>query len=221
MKDLEQNAKALGLVTVLGLVIGIGIQLFSGSSAGGAEGFLVGAEVLGLPIMFSMWLVGQEKAKGTIQILRSLPVSGTEIMFAKWTLTILYTALATVVLELFVPLFIPASQGLHASARTLVTAWIVSCSMMICGIFFSLFIVIDQKIATQIAWIGTSAVFFALSKIVEMPGIRRMLHSEQHRSLIENAKHFGFLIPILIGVGVVFFAGRYVEQTDIADLKEV
>lgn len=219
-KDLEQNAKALALITAIGLALGSSLQIIpSQARNAGAEGFLVGSIVLGLPILFSTWFISQERAKGTIQILRSLPVSGVTILFCKWGLAILYAAAATLCLEVVLPIFTSASP-FAAPQRVVIALWITAAFMCISGIFFCLFLMLDQKIATQIAWVGATALFYALDRLSSLPGLQRWLATISGRQWMHIAAALGWCLPAALGAVFILCAGRYLDRTDLANLKE-
>jgi hypothetical protein len=221
-KDLEQNAKALALVTVIGIAAS-SFLIFSTremKTQNATEGFLIGSLVFGMPIMFSMWLIGQEKAKGTIRILKGLPIGGVRIMIAKWLLAAVFTLLATLTVYFALPLFLGAAQQAGIIDRLGRCVWIVALSMLTSGLFFSLFVVLDQKLATQVSWIGMSLLIFTLGRIAEMAAVKRFMAQGSGRHLWQAAQQAGWVIAALGGLVCVVFAGRYIDQRDIGELQE-
>jgi hypothetical protein len=221
-KDIEQNAKPLLLITVIGISISYFLMLSmrQDSRQSGIEGFLVGSLVLGMPLMFSMWLVGQEKAKGTILILKALPIGGVRVMVAKWLTASAFTLLATLVIEEILPLFIGGMHGTVHHETLSHCVWIVSLSMMTNGLFFSIFTVLDQKLASQLSWIGMSALVFLLGKIASLPAVQHFAKESSGQFFVHTFLICGWILAALMGFICVVFAGRYIDQNDLDELRE-
>jgi hypothetical protein len=216
-KDFVQNSKPLFLLLSCAIAAGIWLQIASPNQSEAVLGFLVGLLVFGLPIILTMWLVGQEKSKGTLNILRVLPLNGTTVMLSKWIFQIV-TSLAPAIFILFI---LPLMLHRHISKSIIPFFWIVGMASMISGLFIALFTVFEQKIATQVAWIGGALLFGGFSRVLDQAGFGKKLATLLTASQSPTvSSSLGWLGLVLVGGIFTIFAGKYMDQQDWSELRD-